>query len=115
MTMLLRKLRLAPPGEVTMKGKDVSTWTTTGLEARADIGDKFKVTLDADGFADWEPIPPSDRQAGSIFIRGSHTDWEPEELEEHPLTEGLWTAVISLGDSGEECFQVLEDGSDELV
>merc|ERR1711879_720244 len=53
-TVFQKKLANAPAPEITMNGDDVTEWETTGLDPRAEPGQKWKVSLDEDGVATWE-------------------------------------------------------------
>merc|ERR1712232_1200420 len=50
----LKKMKLAPPAEVTMNGDNVEDWETTGCDPKAQAGDEYLIRLDKDGVTEWE-------------------------------------------------------------
>merc|ERR1739842_207661 len=49
-----------------------------------------------------------------FFIQGSFNDWTPDALERHDI-QGLWTGTVTLGETGEETFQIIADGNEDKV
>jgi len=111
-----KKLAKAPPAEITMNGDDVSEWETTGLDPRAEPGSRWKISLDEDGIVEWERDDDDMPEFGDeFFIQGTHNDWSQDALDRHDSIQGLWTGAITLGQSGEELFQVIADGDEDKV
>lgn len=105
-----KKLRLAPPAEITMNGDDVEDWETTGMPAVIEQGVKYQVLLDEDGIATWEEVHEEEPDYGDEFyVIGTHNEWEPDALDRHPSINGLWTGSITLSATGEECVQIQAD------
>mmetsp|Transcript_71275 Transcript_71275/g.208941 ORF Transcript_71275/g.208941 Transcript_71275/m.208941 type:complete len:943 (-) Transcript_71275:79-2907(-) len=110
-----KRLAAAPPAEITMNGDDVQQWETTGLDPRADRSSRWTILIDDDGVAEWEldDLPPE--HGDKFYIRGTFSDWMPEELERHDEFSGLWSGTIMLGAGGQEHFQVIADNDLEKV
>jgi [acyl-carrier-protein] S-malonyltransferase len=113
-----KKLRLAPPAEVTMNGDDVADWDTTGCDPRAEVGEEYLIRLDMDGVADWEKKEKEapDAYGDDFAIQGSFNNWVADEsMDRHPSIPGLWIGEVTLGSTGEEEFQIIGDGDKNLV
>lgn len=111
-----KKLRQAPPAEITMNGDDVRDWQTSGLDPAGKIGDEYMIELDEDGVATWEKVDQELCDFGDdFFIMGSHNEWTREPLERDGEITGLWIGEIIIGLSGEELFQINADDDDEKV
>lgn len=78
-----------------------------------EAGSKWKIHLNEDGIATWEKADEDIDYGDEFFIRGSHNNWSPEELERHDAITGLWTGTIEIGGSGEETFQIIADSEPE--
>lgn len=115
-TAFQKKLTKAPAAEITMNGDDVGEWETTGLDPRADPGSRWKISLDEDGIVEWERDDDDLPEFGDeFFIQGSFNDWTPDALERHDSIQGLWVGTVTLGDSGEEVFQIIADTDEEKI
>eukprot|EP00442_Polarella_glacialis_P001443 CAMPEP_0115138544 /NCGR_PEP_ID=MMETSP0227-20121206/57733_1 /TAXON_ID=89957 /ORGANISM="Polarella glacialis, Strain CCMP 1383" /LENGTH=932 /DNA_ID=CAMNT_0002546191 /DNA_START=108 /DNA_END=2902 /DNA_ORIENTATION=- len=111
-----RKLRQAPPAEITMNGDNVRDWETTGLDPAGRTGDKYNIELDEDGVATWERVDEELVDWGDEFyIQGTSNSWEQEPLERSDTIPGLWTTTIDIGSAGEEQFQIIADNDEEKV
>jgi len=115
-TMFQKKLAMAPPAEITMNGDDVAEWETTGIDPRAEPGSRWKISLDEDGIAEWERDDDDMPDMGDeFFIQGSHNEWSADALDRHDTIPGLWTGSVTLGDTGEEHFQIIADSDEDKV
>jgi len=111
-----KKLKTAPPAEITMNGDDVNDWETSGPDPHADPLASYTVNLEEDGTITWEKVDPELMDYGSeFFIQGSFNEWETEALDQHSSITGLWTGEITLGSSGTESFQIIADNDTELA
>nr|AIW63288.1 polyketide synthase AS3D904 [Azadinium spinosum] len=110
LTVFQKKLLNAPPAEITMNGDDVLEWETTGLDPRGARDEKWKVSLDEDGVVTWEIDDEDNPDYGDeFFLQGTLNSWTPEPLDKHDTIPGLWIGTITLGDSGEDQFQIVAD------
>jgi malonyl CoA-acyl carrier protein transacylase len=113
-----RKLRGAPPAEVTINGDDVADWDTTGCDPKAEEGDKYLIRLDVDGIVEWEKQEPDvpDAYGDEFAIQGTFNNWEADEpMERHDTIPGLWVGYVTIGSTGEEEFQIIGDGDSDIV
>eukprot|EP00415_Alexandrium_ostenfeldii_P004837 UN4837 len=92
-----------------MNGDDVRDWEATGVDPRADPSSRWRIFIDEDGVADWELDEEVLDFGDSFFLQGSHSNWEPVEMERHDEIEGLWVGQIIVGSEGEVEFQVMAD------
>mmetsp|Transcript_15815 Transcript_15815/g.34627 ORF Transcript_15815/g.34627 Transcript_15815/m.34627 type:complete len:945 (-) Transcript_15815:91-2925(-) len=111
-----KKLMGAPPAEITMNGDNVMEWETTGLDPRAEPDSRWTIEIDEDGIVNWELADDDIPDFGDeFFIRGSFSEWEPVPLERHDSVEGCWFTTVTLGDKGEEEFQIMGDGEADKI
>merc|ERR1711920_860562 len=71
---------------------------------------------DEDGVIEWERDNGimSD-MAGFFFVRGTFNEWVPQILTRHVTREGLWSTSITIGNKGEEEFQVVADDDEAKI
>jgi len=112
-----RHLAKAPPAQITTNGDNFRDWETTGLRPDGQPGASYRITLDESGVAVWELDDSTDDNSmgDEFFFRGTHSDWQVEAMARHATIEGLWTATLRIGSSGEEQFQIAADGDEELI
>lgn len=111
-----KKLRQAPAAEITMNGDDVRDWETTGVDPASKYGDKYMIELDEDGVATWEKVDDELVDYGDdFFIRGTFTGFEPQPMEMDHDISGLWVTEVTIGNTGEEQFQILADEDEEKI
>mmetsp|Transcript_29862 Transcript_29862/g.86750 ORF Transcript_29862/g.86750 Transcript_29862/m.86750 type:complete len:942 (+) Transcript_29862:81-2906(+) len=110
-----KKLAAAPPAEITMNGDDVMEWETTGLDPRAEPESRWVIELDEDGVATWELADDDLDYGDEFFLQGTFSNWRTVALERHDNVPGCWVGEITLGDKGEEEFQVVGDGDEDKV
>mmetsp|Transcript_34350 Transcript_34350/g.102640 ORF Transcript_34350/g.102640 Transcript_34350/m.102640 type:complete len:943 (+) Transcript_34350:42-2870(+) len=111
-----KKLCKAPPAEITMNGDDVAEWETTGLDPRAEAASRWKISLDEDGIVEWERDDDDLPEYGDeFFVQGTFNDWTPDSLERHDSIQGLWVGTVTIGETGEELFQIIADSDEEKI
>lgn len=113
-----KKLRQAPPAEITINGDEYEDWETTGCDPKAEHGDEYAIRIDADGVAEWEKVEPEmpDEYGDEFALQGSFNNWASDTpMSRHESIPGLWVGSITIGRRGEEEFQVIGDGNAELV
>merc|ERR1719401_1925946 len=93
-----------------MNGDNVNDWETTGLDPRGERDAKWKVSLDEDGVVTLEIDDEDALDYGDeFFLQGTLNSWTPEPLDRHDTIPGLWVGTITLGESGEDQFQIVAD------
>eukprot|EP00440_Ansanella_granifera_P056355 gb/GFBE01061075.1/.p1 GENE.gb/GFBE01061075.1/~~gb/GFBE01061075.1/.p1 ORF type:complete len:948 (+),score=229.41 gb/GFBE01061075.1/:1-2844(+) len=111
-----KRVKLAPNAVITMKGDDVKDWQTTGVHPGLPEGTQYRVHVDSEGKATWQPVDVDEEDWGDEFaLRGSFSDWELQTMHKHDSIDGLWAALVTIGASGEEEFQVVADEDEEKV
>eukprot|EP00406_Dinophysis_acuminata_P048654 CAMPEP_0179302604 /NCGR_PEP_ID=MMETSP0797-20121207/48152_1 /TAXON_ID=47934 /ORGANISM="Dinophysis acuminata, Strain DAEP01" /LENGTH=922 /DNA_ID=CAMNT_0021012143 /DNA_START=56 /DNA_END=2824 /DNA_ORIENTATION=- len=107
---VLNKIRGAGAQEVTIVGDDWETWEMDLPGKATKPNEAWSVNIQEDGDIMYARKPTVPVTLGDSFdITGSFNDWGFESMEADAGIEGLYSAVIEIGSSGEEVFQVVAD------
>merc|ERR1712151_1073263 len=107
--LIMDKVLQAPAQEVTITGDDWAEWEMTGPGMEVKPGDQWDIMVDEDGIVEYNKKGKAIKDLGSAYyITGTFNDWEYDALDDDDIT-GLHTAIIEIGDSGKEEFQINAD------
>merc|ERR1712150_251353 len=85
-----------------------------GKDARP--GDKFEIEIDEDGEVTYTKIDSSTVDLGtSYYLTGTSNDWGYDAMEEDAEMVGLYTSIVTLGESGQEEFQIVADQDEDMT
>jgi len=111
-TRIVRKLKDAPPPEVTITGSDWEEWEVGGPGRFTRTGEKWAIDVDDEGVLTYYEADEDDVDLGSdYFLSGTHNGWSYDSMEPDAMLAGLFKGFVTVGASGEEQFQVVADES----
>lgn len=103
---------MAPAQEVTITGDDWEGWEMDGPGRATDkVGDAWDVEIFEDGEVNYtkqdkKKVP---ELGNNYFITGTMNNWSFDDLDSHGSISGLYSTTVTIGQRGEEEFQVVAD------
>lgn len=114
--VVLDKIQKAPPQAVTINGEDWEDWEMDGPGKNVEPGQSWDICILSDGTVQYVEREPDVKDLGTFYyITGSFNNWARIPMEQDDMLDGLYSVVITIGNSGEELFQIVADDDEEMT